>query len=589
MGWVVRTSILAVLTSVVTTSVQVAASTSSSASAHCSNNRPTTPEDDNLHRQLDSTDTLPALLNASVVSIELRQLNVFDTSLPEEDNAVFRFANRAHVKTKPEVIRNLLLFSQGGKYDPKLLRESERLLRQQPYIYDARIFAEQTCEGEVAVTVITRDLWTLLPDISFSRSGGDNSSRLGFRESNLLGYGKRLSLTHISDPDRSGYLFVYDDPQILSSRYRGRLEYADNDDGKVHYVGVEYPFFSISTPYSYGISNLSNRRVESFYNLGEEISEYQQLSEISNFYIGRAFALDNDWTRRLLLGYQDEKQEFARLRGTTLPIAENRTLRYPYIQAQWFEDAYIKVRNFDSIYRTEDLNLGWNINAQLGYSDSGLSDDDSRWVMAFNANKAHFTSADSLLRFALNLHGYWNKRQDQAENLLISSRVQYYLNTSIRQSWYAQLEIQYGKHLSADKQITLGGETGLRGYPSNYLQGNRRILLNLEKRYYWEYDLLHLFKVGGAAYFDIGRVDGRPIPPPLPGSLDEPNTLTDLQQHALTHQIQGQFLKNIGVGLRLAPSRANSGLVLHLDVAAPLDGPDNIDSVQWLFTVKNRF
>ncbi|WP_052713242.1 ShlB/FhaC/HecB family hemolysin secretion/activation protein [Pseudoalteromonas rubra] len=589
MGWVVRASILTIFTSLAATSGFAVASTPVSASEQCGNNRANAPEDNNLHRQLDSEDTLPELQNASVVSIELKQLNVFDTSLPEEDNAVFRFANRAHITTKPEVIRNLLLFTQGGEYDPKLLRESERLLRQQPYIYDARIFAEQTCDGEVAVTVVTRDLWTLLPDISFSRSGGDNSSRLGFRESNLLGYGKRLSLTHISDPDRSGYLFVYDDPQILSSRYQGRLEYADNDDGKVHYVGVEYPFFSIATPYSYGVSNLSNRRVESFYNLGEEISEYEQLSEVSNLYIGRSFALNNDWTRRLLLGYRDEKQEFARLRDTTLPIAEDRTLRYPYIQAQWFEDAYIKVRNFDSIYRTEDLNLGWNINALLGYSDKELSDDDSRWVMSFNANKAHFTSQNSLLRFAFNLHGYWNKRQSEAENLLLSSRVQYYLNTSLRQSWYAQLEVQYGKHLSADQQITLGGETGLRGYPSNYLQGNRRILLNLEKRYYWEYDLLQLFKVGGAAYFDIGRVDGRPLAPPLAGALDDPHSLTPEQQYALTNQIQGQFLKNIGLGLRLAPSRANSGLVLHLDVATPLDGPDNIDSVQWLFTVKNRF
>ncbi|WP_160317359.1 ShlB/FhaC/HecB family hemolysin secretion/activation protein [Pseudoalteromonas sp. R3] len=589
MGWVVRVSILTIFTTVAAHSAEAAASTPLSALESCGNLRRDTPEDNNLHRQLDSEDSLPDVQNASVVSIDLKQLNVFDTSLPEEDNAIFRFANRAHVTTKPDVIRNLLLFTKGSEYDPKLLRESERLLRQQPYIYDARIFAEQTCDGEVAVTVVTRDLWTLLPDISFSRSGGDNSSRLGFRESNLLGYGKRLSLTHISDPDRSGYLFVYDDPQILSSRYQGRVEYADNDDGKVHYIGVAYPFFSISTPYSYGISNLSNRRIESLYNLGEEISEYEQLSEITNLYIGRAFALNDDWTRRLLLGYQDEKQEFAPIRATTLPIAEDRTVRYPYIQAQWFEDAYIKVRNFDSIYRTEDLNLGWNINALIGYSDSGLSDDDSRWVGAFNASKAHFTSDDSLLRFAFNLNGYWNKRDSQAENLTISSRLQYYLNTSLRQSWYAQLEIQYGKHLSADQQITLGGETGLRGYPSNYLQGNRRILLNLEKRYYWEYDLLHLFKVGGAAYFDIGRVDGRALPSPLHSDPDISRILTPQQQHALTHQIQGQFLKNVGLGLRLAPSRANSGLVLHLDVATPLDGPDNIDSVQWLFTVKNRF
>ena len=95
------------------------------------------------------------------------------------------------------------------------------------------------------MTVATRDLWTLLPDISFSRSGGENTSRLGFRESNLFGYGKRLSFTATENKERNGYLFVYDDPAILSSRYRGRFEFADNSDGERHYLGAYLPFYSI--------------------------------------------------------------------------------------------------------------------------------------------------------------------------------------------------------------------------------------------------------------------------------------------------------------------------------------------------------
>ena len=126
--------------------------------------------------------------------------------------------------------------------------------------------------------------------------------------------------------------------------------------------------------------------------------------------------------------------------------------------------------------------------------------------------------------------------------------------------------MKYAKNLTADKQLVLGGETGLRGYPLNYQQGSRSALVNLEKRYYWEYDLLQLFKVGGALFFDAGKVTGK-------AQVNVDNSL----------------LKNIGMGLRLAPSRANAGIVLHLDIAAPINKEDNIDSVQWLFTVKNRF
>jgi len=78
---------------------------------------------------------------------------------------------------------------------------------------------------------------------------------------------------------------------------------------------------------------------------------------------------------------------------------------------------------------------------------------------------------------------------------------------------------------------------------------------------------LQLFKVGGAAFFDIGRA-----------WFNHKNNGDN-----------GQVLKNVGVGLRLAPSRANAGPVIHLDIAAPLDKDDDVVSIQWLVTVKNTY
>ncbi|MFC3033508.1 ShlB/FhaC/HecB family hemolysin secretion/activation protein [Pseudoalteromonas fenneropenaei] len=519
-----------------------------------------------LSRQLNDETALPEANGATIHVINLQQLNVFNTDLPEEDNALFRFANRAHIQTKPEVIRSILLFQEGDVYEPKLLRESERLLRQQAYLYDARLYANVACNGDIHVTVVTRDLWTLLPDLGFRRSGGDNASRIGFRESNLFGYGKRLSLTYTKDVDRSGYTFIYEDPNILSSRYTGRLQYADNDDGELHYASIAYPFFATDTPYSYGALSYSNRRTESQYERGEIINEFEQKSTVQQIFFGYADKLSHNWTRRTLFGLQHEEESFYALPTTTLPIATERSLLYPYVQWQWFEDNFTKVRNFDSIFRTEDLNLGWSLDAKLGYSDNHWQDDDSKATFAISASRAMYLDERSLLRFALNSQGQYLTEQSAWQNLISSATVQYYLNTSYRDTWYASLSLQTASELTADKQLTLGGETGLRGYPTKYQQGDSLFLVNLEKRYYWEYDLWQLFKVGGAAFFDIGRVSGRPL---------------FNQDH--------RVLKNLGVGLRLAPSRANANLMLHFDVAVPLDKADDVDSVQWLFTVKERF
>lgn len=534
----------------------------------CSNQRTISPSENNLRRQLDGDELLPEkTANARIGNINLEQLNVFNTALEEEDNFLFRFANRVHMTTEPDVINNLLLFRSGEEYEPKKLSESERLLRRQGYLYDAKIDAEINCNGEVDVNVVTRDLWTLLPEISFSRSGGENKSSIGFRESNLLGWGKRLSFSRTTDADRSGYLFVYDDPNILSTRYRGRIEYSDNSDGKRHLLELTYPFYSINTPYSYGLVSYSDQRTESLYQRGEVYSEFEQKTDYNRIHFGHSKQLGNSWTQRLSVGYVHEQHSFNKTVNTFSPLADERQLSYPYVSGHWFEDHFIKVRNFDSIYRTEDLNLGWNIQSLLGYSNKQISDDDSRAIYSFNARKAHFSGDNTLWRFQASLDGNWNEKQSKVENLFASSQIQYYLNTTTKQSWYAKIRLDYAKNLTHDKQLSLGGENGLRGYPLDYQQGDRSFLINLEKRYYWEYDLLQLFKVGGAAFVDIGRA----------WFNDQANTNHD------------KVLKNAGIGLRLAPSRANAGTVIHLDIAAPLDKSNDVDSIQWLVTVKNTF
>ncbi len=498
--------------------------------------------------------------------IELVQLNVFNTDLPEENNALFRFANRAHIQTEAEVIKQVLLFQEGDEYLPEKLMESERLLRQQRYLYDARIYADVACEGDIHVTVVTRDLWTLLPDLGFSHSGGESKSRIGFRETNLLGKGKRLSLTYTTDESRKGYLFVYEDPNIWGSRYTGRLDYADNDDGQMHMLSMAYPFYALDTPYAYGFATSSNKRTESLYERGEVVHEFSQQTDLHQIYFGHSTTVAKNWTRRLLFGYQEDKERFTSLLASTRALPSDRSARYPYIEYNWLENAYVKVRNVDSIFRTEDLQLGWNISAKLGYSDKGLSDDESRWLYWLFASKSHYVNDRSLIKFSALSQGAWKVDSSDAENQLLQLGLQYYYNDSATESWFANLEYQHIRKMTLDKQLTLGGETGLRGYPAHYIQGDSKWLLNLEKRYYWEYDLWQLFKVGGALFVDIGKTTGKPLFQPELGTLSD-----------------------AGFGLRLAPSRANSNLMLHMDIAWPIQKDEKVDSMQWQFTVKNRF
>src|SRR5262245_20119124 len=93
--------------------------------------------------------------------------NIFDLNDPKEDKALYRLANQLHIKTRENVVRQQLLFRTGDRYSPRLLEESERILRAQRYLYDASIRPIAYSDGKVDIAVTTRDVWTLNPGISF--------------------------------------------------------------------------------------------------------------------------------------------------------------------------------------------------------------------------------------------------------------------------------------------------------------------------------------------------------------------------------------------------------------------------------------
>ena len=90
-----------------------------------------------------STDGAQNFEGAVIGKIRLEKSNVFDLSIPEENNRLYRFANRLHILTQDKVIQKQLLFRSGDKYSARKIDESERILRQNLYLFDASITPER--------------------------------------------------------------------------------------------------------------------------------------------------------------------------------------------------------------------------------------------------------------------------------------------------------------------------------------------------------------------------------------------------------------------------------------------------------------
>src|SRR5262245_11643774 len=142
---------------------------------------------------------------ATIRAINIIVDNVFDPEgNPEENKALYRFANRVHVRTRPEVIVTALLFKSGDRYDARVLDESARSLRERGFLADVRIVYRtyDPASNSVDVEVHVRDAWSLSLNAKLSHSGGKTEWGLGLDEDNFLGRGKEVNFSHKSTIDR---------------------------------------------------------------------------------------------------------------------------------------------------------------------------------------------------------------------------------------------------------------------------------------------------------------------------------------------------------------------------------------------------
>lgn len=503
-------------------------------------------------------------------SIRVQRYAVFDSTDPQENNRLYRWANEFHSLTRESVIRDQLLISSGDGYDWRRLQESARILRNLKFIYDARVRPWRWCADGVDVEVITRDIWTFTPIVSFSRSGGENRYEVGFRDSNFLGTGKQIHLSHERDEERSGNTLVYSDPAVAGSRWRFRLSLTENDDGHDRSVSLERPFFSVYERWAFGTGAVQQELEQSLWFRGDEVAEFDHRRDSLRLYGGWADGeVSSGAVNRWLFGYQYENHQFDYSDSPIPPpqLPADRAYSYPFVGYQSVEDEYAQVHNLNYLGRTEDLYVGRQYQVSLGWSGEalGASADQlaffARYGDTLRVNTRQLWTVDTFAR------GYWSPSESAFENLWWQGETRYHWRQGERWTAFVRLRANYADGLTGENQLTLGGHNGLRGYDVHYQVGDRSVLFNLEQRYYSDWHPFRLVRVGAAVFLDVGRAwyDDR------------------------DNGSNGGVLSNAGFGLRFNSSRAEKSSVVHVDFAFPFQRDDDVDSFQVLFTVRDTF
>jgi len=504
---------------------------------------------------------------ARIGEIRVAARQIFDTSDPKENKLLFRWANALHIQTRPGVIERALLFKSGDPLSVRVLEETERLLRNQRYLYDVQLRPVAYHDGVVDIEVSTRDTWSLDPGVSVGRSGGANSSGLNLKEYNLFGTGTSIGISRSKTVDRSSNAFQFANDRAFGTWTAVSYDHALNSDGRRDAASIIRPFYALDSRWAAGVSASKDDRIDPVYNAGEVVSQYRHRQDMGEVFGGWSPGLVDGWVQRYSLGISYQNDAYAPEPGQVAParLPVDDKLVAPFVRFELVEDRYERELNRNLIGRPEFFALGLAAKFQLGWASTEFGSTHDAVLYAGSISRGFEPVTDHTLIATAVISGQYSAGQVRRQRL--GAQAQYYLPQSKRWLFYASLAGDVLTRPDLPDTLLLGGDNGLRGYPLRYQSGTRRVQFTAEERFYTDLYVWQLFRVGGAAFIDAGRAWGG----------DNVNALNPGR------------LSDVGIGLRIVSARSAFSNVLHVDLAVPLNATPDIKKVQFLVKTKASF
>lgn len=481
-------------------------------------------------------------------TIRVHVAQVYELDRPGENLWFMPIADALHIKTHPKVVRDQLLFQPGDRVDPRVIYETERHLRGLIYLRASDIVPVGCRDGRVDVDVNVKDAWTLKPEVTFKRIGGQNIVNFRVTDENFFGSGKTISLGHVNSTQRSDNYLSYLDPALAGSRWQ-LFASADNlSDGSSHAFAINRPFFEDTTPWAGGANWFDQTSDVNFYNATERAYAAADHTHQLSLSWKKLIAWDGISGWRAGARYLDESYRYGPLVAynpavRAAPALPDRTFRGVQGTLSFFQDRYASFQNLRLVHRPEDYNLGWSATAALGYFPTRLGSSSDAWIGSLEVGAGTTLPGAGLLLWHANLSG--RHARGAWRNAAGNAGITFYNQAFSGQTLVAHAAYDWRLRPDPETQLYLGGLRGLRGYPNYFRTGNRSWRLTLADRFATSTVIYQTFQLGYVAFVDSGRID----------------------------QLDGGWSRvftDVGGGLRLGNLRGSFGTTIYLTVAVPL-------------------
>lgn len=425
---------------------------------------------------------VPAKLSKNkrlVAKISINSNTIFDESA-DGTMVIHYLANWTHITTKSGVIVERLPFKEGDLLDEEDLLEAERIVRSQAYIRDVKITFKENCDiNELAqIEIQTWDNWSFIPTVSFGRKGGENKLSIGVKEDNVLGTGVRARFKYNSDKQRNGYQFTLRSPFPAIPYSTVFIDFVDNDEGQLTQLELDKPFYHINSDYMFNVSFLNNNKTEDIFQNGLTRNSFNENSHFYSLSGGWQLSHQENQSMRIKFGFVDDSAIFEPSQVMNSQDGSFLPLDKNF-QYPWVDVEYLE-RKFETMHDVYLINQTKDIN--LGWHHE--------------------------VKFGVELN-------DVAQGN----------------------DTGYNLH----KPLSVGDDTGVRGYPLQYQHGDTSFSSSIEARFYTDYNILKILDLGFVAFADAGKAWG-----------SEQSVFNETDS----------LLTSIGAGVRLYSSRSSHKSVL---------------------------
>ncbi len=470
---------------------------------------------------------------------------VFNPSVPGFRRFPFPLLNRFHVVTRERVVREQILVKPGSTYDPELIDETERLLRNLSFIGAAKAVAVQDTSGDMLVVIETQDLWTTSLEVELERFKGsteedtqdENAFEVSLSEANFLGYGKRIRARLKHEDGRDLWGGLYSDPSLFDTRWTAELSYQNRSLGEEWRAAAVRPFYSLDTRWSMGLDSRFRSDDNIQYGNGREIGSFFESNEMHAAFLGRMFGRRSN--QFLLMGDVTHiRLEATRNEGSEpfeLPPGENGPLFR--LGARWGSFRFREETHLERFVRIEDIEVGRSIAIEAGR----YATNDPRWRWGGTTAWSKRIDARRFFLSAVSLAG--ERQNDRWRDGELVAHIQYYDRLTASHTLAGRLLFERGWNRKPGFERFIGDGSGLRGIDSREVAGQSVLLFNLEER--WFSDLqLWTVAFGGAIFWDTGWA----------WDEDQAIRFADLES-------------SVGAGIRLGMTKSRSSPVIRIDGA----------------------